>query len=146
MEEMIGHHQVDQRVLIHMHAEIFTVAFSESHACVKDMVQSEHKQTCPLYNENVMDWVFSFTILFTVMFLTAGAKCYTGIQSWLGWFNLLNLFICSTNSPIPWWWYNMDVTPSKRKPSKRYSSIHQRKFDNRKRKTSQLVETIQKTS
>lgn len=40
--------------------------------------------------------------------------------------------------PIPWWWYSIEVMPSNLKPSKRYSSIHQRRFDKRNRRTSQL--------
>jgi len=38
----------------------------------------------------------------------------------------------------PWWWYIIDVTPSKRYPSNLYSSIHQRALETRKRRVSQL--------
>ena len=38
-------------------------------------------------------------------------------------------------SPVPscnpWWWYNMEVTPSNLKPSQLYSSSHQRRLDNK---------------
>lgn len=47
--------------------------------------------------------------------------------------------------PMPWWWYSMEVMPSNLKPSKRYSSIHQRRFDNRNRNTSQLARTRTET-
>ena len=45
--------------------------------------------------------------------------------------------------PMPWWWYSIEVIPSNLKPSKRYSSIHQRRFDNRNRSTSQLEKQTQ---
>jgi hypothetical protein len=49
--------------------------------------------------------------------------------------------ICS-----PWWWYIMEVTPSNRYPSNRYSSIHQRALDSRKRSVSQLPYAKQRES
>lgn len=53
-------------------------------------------------------------------------------------FVMILIMRCTQALPIPWWWYSMEVTPSNLKPSKRYSSIHQRRLDNRNRNTSQL--------